>query len=125
LFIYILSATKLLIINAKIGDKLIISKTDATIKDYSNLSEQKDDSNEKKSQDSKNVESDEKMKADSRKESMLPCIWKFSSEKANNEQYIMGHRILLTYHKVNFEINIIYYQILIGLCCKFYFYLTL
>jgi hypothetical protein len=96
--------------NAKTGDKLIISKTDATIRDYSNLSEQQKDGDneEKKLQDSESAENNEKTVDNGKKSAASPCVWKFYSEKSNQEHYNIGYRIMLTYQKVIVVINCSY-----------------
>lgn len=91
-----------MIINPKLGDKIITSNTDTKLSEF-RVQVETNGSESTKKQDDEVDDEDEspsaKAKADSQKS---PCDWKFYKEQANDELYNTGHRIQITHHKVNF-----------------------
>ena len=78
-----------MIINPKLGDKVLSSNVDSTLNEYRLMLEQ----NNKDSS-----------KPDETNESQAPpCTWMFYEEKKNDQFYQMGYRIKLTHQKVIFN----------------------
>ena len=75
----------MIIINPKLGDKVLSSSTDSKLVEFKSRSE-------KKKVDEMNDEEE------SNDEKKAACEWKFYSEK--EEEFKNGFRIQLTYHKV-------------------------
>lgn len=75
----------MIIINPKLGDKVLSSSTDSKLVEFKSRSE-------KKKGDDMNGEDE------SSNEKKAPCEWKFYSEK--EEEFKNGFRVQLTHHKV-------------------------
>lgn len=75
---------QVVIMNPKVGDKVLVSNTDSTLEEYHQqwLDTSKSNANE-----------------DGDSESSLPGKWKFYQEKANDEQYKLGFRVAITLQK--------------------------
>jgi hypothetical protein len=85
---------KVVIINPKLGDKVVSSETDSRISEFRNQSES-EEKNAKSSAAEAEAEAESSAGAAS-----SPCEWKFYKEQANDEIYNNGHRIMLTHQKV-------------------------
>lgn len=79
----------IIIINPKLGDRIISSNTDSKMSEYNSAFEQNEKVNQK----------GETSKDDNSKNSS-PCTWKFYPEKKNDELYNQGYRLELTHQKV-------------------------
>lgn len=90
-----------MIINPKLGDKVLSSNTDSKLAEYK--SQMEENSNEKTTKngagedDAEDNEGGEK-KSSSSSSSAPPCDWKFYTESSN--EYKTGFRIELTHRKV-------------------------
>lgn len=89
----------MLIINPKLGDKVIASNTDSKLAEYKEELDQNGPQESANGNES-NDEDVENGKKDSKKP---PCTWKFFTDKKNDPLFKQGYRIQLTHQKVFFR----------------------
>ncbi len=95
IFILFESDNKVVIINPKVGDRVLSNNTDEKMNELSARMEATEKENKTVSNNSE--DEDETKQASSK---TPPCTWKFYLDKKNDNLYKIGHRIVLTFLKV-------------------------
>ena len=92
----------MLIINSKVGDKILSSNTDSLLSqfcaDFESAQAPVEQVNGKKPSKEKTDELTNEKEDTSSKSS--PCVWKFYQDKKNDEFHKIGYRVQLTLQKV-------------------------
>lgn len=86
----------MIIINPKLGDKVLVSNTDSKLAEYRTQVETT--GGEKEEEAAKNGDDEDDEKPSEEKSKKAPCEWKFFPENSN--EYKSGFRIQLTHQKV-------------------------
>ena len=93
----------MVLINPRLGDRVLASNTDETLGDYHNQLNETAKANASSSTTTKkkNKSSDDDEDAEEENEAMKSSAakWKFYEAKANDEAYKTGHRIVITHTK--------------------------
>ena len=79
----------MLLINPKVGDKVICSNTDAKLDEYRVLL----------SETAEKEATAKKADDEAASSSSSPCIWTFYEDKKNDENYAQGYRVKLSHQK--------------------------
>ncbi len=91
-----------MIINPKVGDRVLSNNTDEKLNELSAKMEVTDKENKTVSNNSDDEEDESKLAASK----TSPCTWKFYLDKKNDDLYKIGHRLALTFQKVTFLLAI-------------------
>jgi hypothetical protein len=103
----------ILIINSKVGDKILASNTDSLLSqfnlDFEQITNGSNDLNVNGNKKINKTNEDTDTKQDMSTKSS-PCAWKFYQDKKNDEHYKLGYRIQMTLQKVSLmRIKFIYF----------------